>query len=422
MKAFPFRQALLSTALTAGLCTTSSAENKYVKAFFESKDPFIQNTVLANIEKHRKGTFEVKFAGDQPPAADSQVEIELVRHHFHFGAAPFRQLEKKADLQKMFFDVFEFGVVENGFKWSAIERKQGAPNYVRTDALVEQFEKRDLPIELHFLTGYHPAWLNDKADTEKGAYQKRHAINLIERYQDSIEYFQVYNEIWHAPITRAKVFFDSKVFFQELTSTYPNLKFGISDCFELATPLPHPQEVRKRFPGIDFVSIHAHKPRRLWASPEQIYHGFNPWLNSGLKVHVTEFGLLPGKIEGDVREGTWDEELAAEYFVSTVTTVFSHEVARAMNFWGCGPYEKLSFPVVRMVRTDGSFTPAYEAMQDLIKRKLTTRKTKKVKHDSSVRFRGFYGKYQITHTLPDGSQKIGMIDLTPDQRSATISF
>jgi GH35 family endo-1,4-beta-xylanase len=415
--------ALTSTVLAvAGLTTFAHAEDKYVKAFFEKEDSFVQDVILPNVEKHRKGDFTLTVANGGEPLADSQISLELVRHAFHFGAAPPRQLFDDPKIRDAYFDIWEFGVVENTFKWGQMERVQGKTDYGKTDALVGFFEERDLPLELHFLTGYHPEWLNEKSDEEKAKLQQEHALRTIERYRDKTEYIQVYNEIWHAPIDRAAVFFDPKEFFQELTNRYPDTKFGVSDCWQFNEPLPAPEEVKRRFPGIDFLSIHAHKPRRLWASPQQIYTTFDPWIDCGIHLHITEFGILPGEIEGSVRTGTWDEELAAEYFVSMVMTVFSHPAVRAMNFWGNGPDEKLSFPVTRMMRPDGTFTPAYFAMKDLIKRKLKTAAALSTAADGSASFRGFYGTYRVTWISADGSSRIGFARFSPSETSASVGL
>jgi endo-1,4-beta-xylanase len=402
--------------------TVAPAEDKYVKAFFQSEDPFVRDVVLPNIEKNRKGDFTLLLSSGDTPLADAKVSVDLVRHNFHFGTSPPKQLLDDPETREAYFDVWEFGVVENLFKWGNVERIEGQPNYDKTDALVELFKSKGLPIELHFLTGYHPSWLAGKSDDEKAELQKSHARKTLERYHDQADYVQVYNEIWHSPIARASVYFDSQEFFRELANKYPNTRLGVSDCWRFDEPLPDPAEVKRRFPGIDFISIHAHKPRHLWASPQLIYECFDPWIDCGINLHISEFGLRPGEIEGAVRSGTWNDALAAEYFVSMVATVFSHPVARAVNFWSSGPDENLSFSVNRMIRADGSFTPGYYAMKDLIKRKLTTTVQATTSADGTISFRGFYGTYRVTSTRADGTKQTGLVQFSKSQSSASLSL
>lgn len=61
-----------------------------------------------------------------------------------------------------------------------------------------------------------------------------------------------------------------------------------------------------------FVSMHAHNPRKLWASPEEMYRTYHPYLNSGVMIHLPEFGIILGEITGDYRTGQWDEDKLAE--------------------------------------------------------------------------------------------------------------
>jgi hypothetical protein len=95
---------------------------------------------------------------------------------------------------------------------------------------------------------------------------------------------------------------------------------------------------------------------------------------------------------------------------------------RAVNFWGSGPDENLSFPTNRMIRPDGSFTPAYLAMKDLIKRKLITSADVTTSADGSVSFRGFYGTYRVISTRADGTKQIDFVDFFPSKTTSSRSL
>jgi len=82
---------LLLANLLGGVHTEdpdAGGENKYVKAFFESEDPFVRDVVLPNIDKHRKGDLTLSLSSGNTPLADAEVSVELVRHNFHFGTSP----------------------------------------------------------------------------------------------------------------------------------------------------------------------------------------------------------------------------------------------------------------------------------------------------------------------------------------------
>jgi hypothetical protein len=101
-------------------------------------------------------------------------------------------------------------VPENAQKWASIERQEDKRDYGTSDAMVEFLNEEQCPIEYHFLSGYHPDWIEEKSKEERAALQRRHMLETVERYKDSIDYFQVYNEFWRCPVSRAEAFVPSR--------------------------------------------------------------------------------------------------------------------------------------------------------------------------------------------------------------------
>ena len=123
-------------------------------------------------------------------------------------------------------------------------------------------------------------------------------------------------------------FFDGKDPFVQQT-VLPNIeKHRKSD---ITLRFVDPKELKKRYPGISYLALHAHRPRRLWASPQDMYREFDKYLGSGIKLHLTEFGIDYGAIEGDYRRGEWTEGNKAEYFVQVWAVAFSHPAVEAFN-------------------------------------------------------------------------------------------
>ena len=410
-----------------------------VEAFFRSKDPFIQKTVLPNIEKYRKSNITLVLQDSTGvPLSDAQVFVELVRHQFHFGCAPRRELAIDGPYRKAWIKIWEYAVPENAQKWASIERAEGQRNFATSDAMVEFLKSQQCPVEYHFLSGYHPEWIGEKTAEERAALQRGHMLETVERYRDSVDYFQVYNEFWRCPVSRAEAFVPSKEFFAELTTTYPDLKFGVSDCWRLNEPLPAEQELRERFPGIDFIAIHAHRPRRLHVTPQVIYQCFDPYTSSDIKLHVSEFGIREGTIQyaaelepdwsasnrdqADDGDGPqWTEERKTAYFIQTIVTCFSHPAVRAFNLWGMGP-GNMFMDGNRLIEEDYSPRPTYRALQNLIKVKLGTRETGATDANGRFMFRGFHGLYRLTARKNDGSKIQRDFMLIPRHRSVVLSL
>jgi hypothetical protein len=164
--------------------------------------------------------------------------------------------------------------------------------------------------------------------------------------------------------------------------------------------LPGVKELKARYPGINFISMHAHKPRQLWASPQEMYENYDPYLDSGIKIHITEFGIILGEITGGHRTGAWDEDKLAEYFVQAMATSFSHQAMRVFNFWS--NYEK--FTGNPLFTEDGQPNEKYRAIKSLLQDKLTTRVAGTTDDAGRFAFRGFHGTYEVTFKLPSGKE------------------
>jgi len=269
-----------------------------VEAFFDSKDPFVQQTVIPNIDRHNRGDARLQIvspSGDL--VAGAEVHARLVRHRFLFGCSAPGDIVEPGPVRDAWMGLWEAGTSRFLMKWSHVEKKEGARDFTRLDPLVDYLHEQRCPIEFHFLTGYHPEWLKEKSPEEKARLQRAHSLAMIERYRDRVDYFQLYNEIWKTHIDRAEVFFDPKTFLVEVREKYPDVQLGVCDCWWFGEPLPSPEEVLRNFPGIDYIGMHGHKPRKLWITPAELYDCFRFYVDSDLKIHITEFGIQTGEIE-----------------------------------------------------------------------------------------------------------------------------
>ena len=233
-----------------------------------------------------------------------------------------------------------------------------------------------------------------QSDSEKASCQLKNCRTVLNRYQGTVNFFQVFNEDWHTHIQRAKVFCDQTELFKTLRKEFSEVELGVCDCwsFNKENRLPAVEDVKSRYPGINFVSMHAHKPRRLWASPKEMFDTFDQYKGSGVKVHVTEFGIIEGGIEGNYRSGDWDDATLAEYFVQVAVTAFSHPSVRVLNLWA--NYDK--FTGNRLFGEDGKPTEQYDALNSLLNHKLITRVAGQTDQNGECVFNGFQGRYKFS--------------------------
>jgi hypothetical protein len=396
-----------------------------VTKFFGSTDSFVQGTVLPNIDKNRKSDATVKLVTPDGRAATGyQVSAVLVDPDFHWGACPPRptmgsESNPGATEEKLWGEIFNYAIPQYTTKWANIEAVQGTFDYADADKLLGIMDRNGVRMEQHFLVGYHPDWLAALPDAQKAMKQSAFALDILARYKDRIKFWQVYNEDYKTHIDRAKIYVDQTAFFRQVTTMYPDLNFGVNDCWQFIEPggLPPPTEIKAKFPGIHFLGIHVHQPRRLWASPQQIYGTFDPYTNSGVFLHMTEFGIISNEdgatsLEGTVRTGNWTNDLLAEYFVQTLATAFSHPAVEAFNHFGVGP-DVNRYTGNNLFVEGGTFTPAYYAIRSLLVDKFRTLAEGTTDAAGQIKYRGFQGEYEATVTAPGGGVSKGRFYLKP---------
>ncbi|MCK4685234.1 MAG: endo-1,4-beta-xylanase [Pirellulales bacterium] len=366
-----------------------------VTAFFNNDDGFIHEVVIPSMERTRKSKVYVKIvASDGTLLQRCRVSAELQKHEFLFGHCNLAT-EKSARNRHLLNTLFHFTCPENLTKWKSYAPKPGVCDFSKIDSMVAYCNANGISIEWHFLTGYHPEWFTSvQSDSEKASCQLENCRTVLNRYQGTVNFFQVFNEDWHTHIQRAKVFCDQTELFKTLRKEFSEVELGVCDCwsFNKENRLPAVEDVKSRYPGINFVSMHAHKPRRLWASPKEMFDTFEQYKGSGVKVHVTEFGIIEGGIEGNYRSGDWDGATLAEYFVQVAVTAFSHPSVRVLNLWA--NYDK--FTGNRLFGEDGKPTEQYDALNSLLNHKLITRVAGHTDQNGECVFNGFQGRYKFS--------------------------
>ena len=60
---------------------------------------------------------------------------------------------------------------ENAQKWASVERQEDKRDYGTSDAIVDFLNEEQCPVEYHFLSGYHPNWIEEKSREERAALQ-----------------------------------------------------------------------------------------------------------------------------------------------------------------------------------------------------------------------------------------------------------
>jgi endo-1,4-beta-xylanase len=171
------------------------------------------------------------------------------------------------------------------------------------------------------------------------------------------------------------------------------------------------QELLSRDTPVKGIGIQAHEPRCMWYSPVEIQKTFDLYQDFSLPIHITEF-VVPsaGQEITGWRDGTWNEELQAEFAEQFYTLTFGNPSVESINWWGFSDRyfsHHNWLPGGGLLDMDYHPKPVYSRLLKLIKEDWMT-KNLRLESDKNglVYFRGFYGKYELKITLPDGRSKV----------------
>ncbi len=107
-----------------------------VTAFFESKDPFVQQVVLPNIEANRKSDAVLQIVtADGQPMAGAKVSVSLRRHEFLFGHCDLAT-ERDPAQRQLLADLFNYTCPANLTKWRSFAKTPAENDFSKVDAML----------------------------------------------------------------------------------------------------------------------------------------------------------------------------------------------------------------------------------------------------------------------------------------------
>lgn len=355
----------------------------------------------ASIEKLRKEDAVVSVknaAGEIIPGAT--VKVELIRHEFLFGCNlfdfdRFHDPIENETYKSRFAGLFNFATT--GFYWSDYEPEPGKPNYAYTDKVVAWCQAHKISIKGHPLLWTNPYgiahWIHGLPTPEQ---QKQRVTEIVTRYRDSINFWEVVNEPGH----------DSGINIDQpyawAHEIAPQAHLIINDSNVLADGFPDFYELLQNSNAhqvpFDGIGIQAHEPEYLRFPLSSVQRILNDYGRLGKDLYITEFtpessgqpmikALVPG--------GVWDEQTQADYAVRFYTVCFANPAVKGITWWDLcdqGSWRKNG----GLLRDDLSPKPAYLALTQLIHKKWTTREQGQTDQAGNYSFRGFRGTYAIT--------------------------
>jgi len=385
----------------------------------------LTNLVSQNTERYRKGDVQLRILDDnRRPLSNVGVEIRQVQHGFLFGCSYPLERNLPRDVskfQELFSSIFNYATTENHFKWTVLEPKQGTKDWGQIDRLLSWAQSKGIKVKGHCLVWGNwpggsgsgvPPWIREKSKDEIRQLTEAWIKQVVGRYAGKVTVWDVVNEMLHV-----------KWFEEHFGSDYTELslkwakeadpksiltvnEYHILD--EYRTRKEYLSLIgRLRSAGIplEVAGLQEHQGS-IWLSPQDIYYGLDEISKLGCDIHITEFDVdvVNQPIRGGFRKGVWNEQAQAEYHEMFYRTLFSHPRVKAVSTWSfldpgwsgtnCG-----------LVRPDLTPKPTYETLDRLINREWRTQMNSRTDSDGMIRFRGFYGTYEMS-VLVNGEKRV----------------
>ena len=385
------------------------------------------------IEKNRKGDFKLKT----PFKPGEKVHVKLKNHKFRFGCNMFMLDEIPDDKHKN--ELYKeklaalFNMATVPFYWDATEPTEGHTRYDKNsekmyrrppaDLCVEFCEKHGIEPREHALCYDHffPAWLKGKSNEEVKAHLEKRMQEISSRYADKIPTIEVTNEMfWDNGITdfylapeymewcykkAAEYFPHNELCINEWTGSIWETRAVAYDPYYMMI-----ENLLLKGCRIDAIGAQYHmfhRAENYFNSTRKSYnlpHLFKAMDNYGRfkkPLEITEV-TIPAYTAEEA-----DEISQADVLERLYSAWFSHENVKQIVYWNLADgYAAFTTPGNMadgenyfrggLLRFDMSEKPAYKRLYHLIKEVWTTDETPKVGKNGEVKFRGFYGEYEVT--------------------------
>ncbi len=389
-----------------------------------------------DIDANRKGSFELIITKDGKPV-DAEVTLRQTENDFNFGANIFMYKQYDTDsenkrYEKEFTNLFNSAAIP--LYWEGTEPVEGVtrysadtPNdvYRRPPAeMVADFcEENNLRMKGHplFWHEFIPSWLMKYPYSEiKYLIEKRFEA-IAERFRDRCERFDVVNE----PSRVYDVYMESRArnwaymlpeddycvwMFDLARKLFPANTLILNDTVGASF-----HEFRGKYSGyylnikdllsrgckIDEIGMQCHLGDRGGQNVyngERLYNVLDTYACLGKPINISEISI-PSKIEGEE-----DEDLQALAARQLYRICFSHKALTGLTWWNLPDDGILTtkrkagdenLPSAGLIAGDYHEKKAYKELDRLINTEWKTNADLKTE-SGRVKFRGFYGRYEVT--------------------------
>ncbi|MBN1917803.1 MAG: endo-1,4-beta-xylanase [Verrucomicrobia bacterium] len=369
--------------------------------------PGVLDGAPERIEQCRKGDFALVLndAGGRP-LRGAEVEVELTRHEFLFGCNIFMWSDGRDEFSGRYRDRYEalLNYATLPFYWWAYEPEPGKTDEARARRIAAWCAERGIALKGHPLVWNHadPVWLPDD-ETKVRALTFGRVDALVKAFAGTVDVWDVVNEPtdWErnekqAPRTTKALMAPGKIeavkdALRRARAANPKATLLVNDYVTSDEFYAVLDELRddEGTPLFDAIGLQTHMhggPRPL----EDIWAVCERFAKLGGPLHFTEVTVL-----SEYPDKKLGEKETARYVADLYTLLFSHPAVEAITWWDFSDRGAWLDAKAGLLRADGTPKPACEELMKLVHTTWTTKLVLRAGDDGAVRFRGFFGTYEV---------------------------
>jgi endo-1,4-beta-xylanase len=355
--------------------------------------------------------------------ANRPVTVEQTAHQFLFGCNAFQlnpadPSPEQLAYQNQFAALWNFATLP--FYWGSYERTRGEPEAARLRAMAEWCQARGLVAKGHPLCWHQvtPRWAATLSTDEIERLQLERIRREVTAFAGLVDTWDVVNEAvimprfeqdrnpisaWSQQVGRLPLI---QMTFDAARRANPQAALILNDYLTTEEYEGLIEETLSAGVQLEAIGIqsHMHNGYRgaAWAwETSQRFARFNQ------PLHFTETTIISGRVRDDVRwhgprHDDWHttpdgESLQADQVEEFYRVLFSHPAVEAITWWDFTDHAWLGAPA-GFLRKDMSPKPAYDRLFALVQGEWwTARQPLQTDDHGQIRFRGFLGRYSLTH-------------------------
>ncbi len=364
------------------------------------------------IEKHRKGDFKITFTHQGKAIKNFPIELNLLEHHFSWGAAVNAKKILNDELYlNHFSDRFNLAVFENDLK---IKRWGRAEKQAVTLKAIDRLRDRNRLVKGHVLLwpGFRhltPAYKRNEDNPAKITKMiSDHVTDILDKTKGKVDRWDVVNEAYtNQDLQRItgseEILYNGFRMLAEkspevirYTNEYGIISKGGLDGKKQKWYYDYIKRIDENTNGlVDGIGIQCHIGSDL-TPPQKVLKILDYYAELDKKISISEFTM-------DIKDPATREIYTHDFLMAA----FSHPSVDEFLFWG------IQTEKADLFQEDWSLGSMGKAYDNLVFGQWQTNISDKTNGKGCVSGRGFYGKYE--YKFIQGNKVLtGTFDFNPD--------